>query len=140
MTTAIDTNVIVALWDANDAISMASQSALDDAMRDGNLVVPAPVYSELLACPGRDERFLDHFFSETALRLDWVMGEPVWRTAGKAFQSYAARRKQHSTSVPRRILADFLVGAYAVENGCQLLTLDERIYRASFPELKIRRV
>ena len=32
MTTAIDTNVIIALWDRDDAVSTAAQSALDAAL------------------------------------------------------------------------------------------------------------
>ena len=37
--------------------------------------------------------------------------------------------------LPRRILADFLIGAHALRNGFPLLTLDDRIYRAAFPGL-----
>ena len=37
----------------------------------------------------------------------------------------------------RRILADFLIGAYAVKKADQLLTLDEGIYRAAFPNLRV---
>jgi predicted nucleic acid-binding protein len=38
---------------------------------------------------------------------------------------------------PRRILADFLIGAHAVVSGYKLLTLDAGIYQTSFPKLKI---
>ena len=65
------------------------------------------------------------------------MTREIWLVAGHAFQAYAARRKAHRSSGPRRILADFLIGAYAVEKANQLLTLDEGIYRAAFPALRL---
>ena len=137
MTTAIDTNVIVALWDREDALNSAAQSALDAALCRGNLIITAPVFAELMACPDRSEGFLDSFFKDTAITVDWNLDETVWRAAGRAFQSYAARRKKQRASGPRRILAEFLIGAYALQKGCCLITLDDRLYRAAFPGIKI---
>ena len=140
MTTAVDTNVIVALWDKDDAVNLAAQSALDAALRRGHLMIPAPVFAELMACPGRSEAFLDAFLKDTGIGVDWNLEEAVWRTAGLAFQAYAARRRKQGDYGPRRILADFLIGAYALEKRCHLLTLDDRLYRVSFPGLTIARV
>ena len=139
MTTAIDTNVIIALWDRDDRVSAAAQSALDAALRRGALIVAAPVFAELLAAPGRDETFLDSFFRDTGITVDWNLDGTVWRTAGRAFQKYAARRRRRHDSGPRRILADFLIGAHAFQRGCSLLTFDDRLYRSAFPDLGIAR-
>jgi predicted nucleic acid-binding protein len=140
MTTAVDTNVIVALWDQHDAVNTAAQAGLDAALRRGHLVIPAPVFAELMACPGRSEAFLDAFLKDTGISVDWNLDEAIWRTAGLAFQHYAARRKKERDYGPRRILADFLIGAFAVERRCHLLTLDDRLYRVSFPGLTVTRV
>jgi len=140
MTTAIDTNVVIALWDKNAALSSAAQTALEAAFNRGNLVVAAPVYAELLAAPGRTETFVNSFLEDTAIAIDWELGEPVWRSAGRAFQSYAQRRRKQRDSGARRILADFLIGAHAQTRGYRLLTLDERLYRASFPTLTIETI
>ena len=140
MTTAIDANVIVALWDKDDAVNSAAESALDTALRRGHLVIPAPVFAELLACPGRSESFLDAFLKDTGISVDWNLDEAIWRTAGLAFQNYAVRRRKQRDYGPRRILADCLIGAYALEKRCRLLTLDDRLYRVSFPGLTIARV
>ena len=35
------------------------------------------------------------------------------------------------------MLADFLIGAHAQVRAYRLLTMDERIYKAAFPTLKI---
>jgi predicted nucleic acid-binding protein len=140
MTTAIDTNVIVALWDRDNALSLAAQSALDTALSHGGLVVAAPVFAELMAVPGRNETFLDSFFKDTGIALDWNLHETVWRAAGRAFQKYAVRRREKPISGPRRILADFLIGAHASQKGYRLLTLDDRLYRAAVPDLVLLRV
>ena len=44
MTTAIDTNVVIALWDKDSALSLAAQNALDSAFNRGTLVAAAPVF------------------------------------------------------------------------------------------------
>jgi len=137
MTTVIDSNVIAALWNPDDALNAAARSALDAALTRGRLIVAAPVYAELMAFAGRTESFLDHFFEETGIAIEWQMEERVWRAAGQAFQRYAGRRRRQRDPGPRRILADFLIGAYAARHNYPLLTLDEGIYRAAFPELKI---
>jgi len=137
MTTAIDTNVIVSLWDRDPTLNLAAKSALDAALARGGLVVAAPVFAELMACPGRDGAFVDAFFREAGIDIDWNLDEGVWSTAGEAFQTYAARRRKHGATGPRRILADFVIGAHALRKSHALLTLDDRLYRAAFPGLEI---
>jgi predicted nucleic acid-binding protein len=139
VTTIIDSNVIAALWNLDDALNAAARSALDATLAKGPLVVPAPVYSELMAFAGRTESFLDGFFRDTGIAVAWHMEERVWRSAGQAFQSYAGRRRRQRDPGPRRIFADFLIGAYAATHNSSLLTLDEGHYRAAFPSLKILR-
>jgi len=140
MMTALDTNVIVALWDRDPALNAAAQSALDAALARGGLVVSGPVFAELMAAPGRGESFLNSFFKDTGIAVEWNLQEGTWRTAGRAFQKYAARRRKNQATGPRRILADFLIGAHASERGYRLLTLDDRLFSAAFPNLVLIRV
>jgi predicted nucleic acid-binding protein len=98
-------------------------------------VIGAPVLAELMAAPGRSETFLDSFFRDTGITIDWILPESVWRTAGRAFQKYAVRRRKQRDQGPRRILADFLIGAHASKSGYRLLTLDDNLYRTAFPQL-----
>ena len=140
MITAIDTNVLVALWDLDEALNSAAQLALDAAFARGKLVISGAVFAELLAFPRRTETFLDQFLKDTGITVDWTTDESIWRVAGKAFQKYANRRRKQQAGGPRRILADFLIGAHALEKGYGLLTLDEGIYRAAFPKLQIMKV
>jgi hypothetical protein len=137
MTTSIDSNILVALWNPDDALNGAAQAGLDSALEMGSLVVAAPVFAELLASPSRDETFVDTFFRQSGISVDWDLDESIWRAAGRAYRIYATRRRTHHDPGPRRILADFLVGAHALHNDFRLLTLDVRIYRAAFPRLTV---
>ena len=136
MTTAIDTNVLVALWNEDDTLNTQARSALDAALGRGRLVISAPVFAELLAAPSRNESFLDSFCKETGIAVDWALNEAIWRAAGRAFQTYTSRRRERYAGA-RRILADFLIGAHAMQRGYRLLTLDDHLYRSAFPRLSI---
>jgi len=140
MTTAIDSNIIVALWDKDPTLSLAAQTALETAFNRGGLAVSAPVFAELMAAPGRTETFVNSFLEETGIVVEWDLGEAVWRSAGRAFRSYAERRRKQRDSGTRRILADFLIGAHAEKRGYRLLTLDERLYRAAFPSITVETI
>lgn len=137
MTTAIDTNVIVSLWDSDASLSSAARSALEAALEEGPLVISAPVLAELLAFQGRNEEFLLAFFEQTGIAIDWNLDKAVWQAAGRAFRAYAVRRRKHGDPGPRRILADFIIGAHAEHAGHRLLTFDDRLYRAAFPKLTV---
>ena len=140
MITAVDTNVLVALWDRDNALNSTAQAALDAAFARGKLVISGAVFAELLALPHRTEAFIEEFLKETGIGVDWITDEAMWRVAGRAFQAYANHRRKQKSGEPRRLLADFLIGAHAVEKGVALLTLDDGIYRAAFPKLPIVKV
>jgi len=140
VTTAIDTNVIVALWADDPALSLAAETALEAAFRRGSLAVAAPVFAELIAAPGRTENLVSSLLEENGIAIDWDLNEQIWRAAGRAFQAYAERRRLQRDQGTRRILADFLIGAHAHIRGYRLLTLDERLYRAAFATLKVETI
>jgi predicted nucleic acid-binding protein len=140
MTTALDTNVVVAYWGPDPSLNLAAQTALESALRQGNVAVAAPVFAELVAGPGRTENFVNGFFEDTGIAIDWNLDEAIWRSAGRAFRGYAERRRKHRDPGVRRILTDFLIGAHATAHGYRLLTMDERLYRAAFPSLKIETI
>ena len=140
MTTAIDTNVIVALWDADPSISLAAETALEVAFRRGSLIVSAPVFAELISAPDRTEAFVSLFLEENRIAIDWDFSEAIWRSAARAFQAFAERRRKQRDHGTRRLLADFLIGAHAHIRGYRLLSLDERLYRAAFPALHVETI
>ncbi len=137
MTVALDTNVIVALWDAAEGLHAATRKALEEAAGREALAMCGVVYAELIGAPGRTEAFVDRFCEEAGIAVEWELRERVWRQAGVAFQGYATRRKKQSGAEPRRLLADFLIGAHALESGYRLLTLDGGMYKRAFPGLRL---
>ena len=137
MTTAIDSNVLAALWNSDDSLNKAATAALEAALNKGSLVVAAPVYAELLASPDRDEAYIEYFFARTGILIDWNLDESIWKSAGFAYREYANRRRKHGAPGPRRILTDFLIGAHALRNEFPLLTMDFSLFQAAFPRLVI---
>lgn len=75
MKSAVDTNVLIALWDEDDSLNTVALAAFERAQALGGLVVPAPVYAELMALPGRTETFLDQLFADTGIYVDWRFEE-----------------------------------------------------------------
>jgi predicted nucleic acid-binding protein len=136
--TSIDTNVISALLEADDALSKQAENALDQAAQNGRLCICLPVYAELIAKPKRSVALVDTFLSTTRIEVDSQFDTNLWTIAGLAFGVYTSHRKKEKSSLPRRILADFLIGAHAQESRHTLLTLDSRVYKASFPKLALQ--
>lgn len=138
MSTAVDTNVFVALLSGPVEEARAARRSLREAKERGVLVVCAPVHAELSAAPGRDPDEVDVFLDLARVAVDWDLSENTWRTAAVAFKGYAERRRtQPGDSGPRRILADFVIGAHALHTASALLTLDRSLYRAAFPDLTV---
>src|ERR1700694_3639638 len=102
MSTAIDSNVLIALWNEDDSLNIQARAALDTALGRGSLVIAAPVFAELLAIPYRTEAFLDSFCKETGIAVDWNLNEATWRAAGRAFQQHVECRRKQRDSGPRR--------------------------------------
>jgi predicted nucleic acid-binding protein len=137
MTTSVDSNVFIALWNPDDSTNSRASERLEFASQAGGLVISAPVYSELLAYPGREERVIEQFIVATGIVVDWVIDERVWREASRAFRNYSIARRKQRQPPPRRILTDFVIGAHAVIRNHRLLTMDKKIYRAAFPSLDV---
>jgi predicted nucleic acid-binding protein len=135
--TSIDTNVISALLEADDVHAQLAENALLTASKRGKLLICPAVYSELIAKPKRTVATVDSFLSATRIEVDWNLEARIWQLAGLGFQIYATMRKKQKLPEPRRILADFLIGAHALERGFTLLTLDSRVYKTSFPKLSL---
>jgi predicted nucleic acid-binding protein len=133
---AIDTNVISALWARQPAAETAEEVLLW-AREQGGLVVCGPVYAELLARPGITAEFVDGFLAQTGISLEAEMGKDVWRETGLRFSRYAQRRRKSKDGDPRRLLADFIIGSHALLRADRLITFNDLDYRPDFPELSI---
>lgn len=137
--TAFDTSVLVTLLRADEPGDVATaQGALEEASDEGKILLSPAVYAELSASPGVTVTFLETFLKETGMAVEWRMPKRVWRDAARAFAAYAARRRKEANDPgPRRILADFVIGAHAVHWAERFVTFDRGIYRAGFPGLDV---
>ena len=136
MRTAIDTNVLSALWSREQFASDIAKN-LGEAKIEGGLVVGAPVYAELLAHPKATEAFVNSFLSDTGILVDFEFEQQVWLEAGRRFARYAKRRRRSTRVGPKRLLADFIIGSHALAKADRLMTLDPKRYERDFPELKL---
>jgi predicted nucleic acid-binding protein len=134
--TAIDSNVLSALWSAESIASHAEQS-LGNAKLEGGLVISAPVYAELLAHPKVTQSDVNDFLEETAIEVDFELSRDVWLETARRFALYAKRRRRTSRETPKRLLADFLIGSHALTQADRLMTLDAQRYKRDFPELTL---
>lgn len=136
MTCCIDTNVLSALL-AAEPTAPAISVTLNTLRTAGPLIIHGSVYAELLAAPGNKPSHLDLFLGRATLRVDWDTTETIWQITGRAYSAYARRRAKSGGGPPRRILADFLIGAHALSLGASLITLDDTHYRQAYPTLPL---
>lgn len=141
MRAAIDTNVFVSLFAGDEETSPWAQQALEEIALHAALVISPAVYAELVA--GREAGGIETFLSDKSIEVSWELGKDVWCTAGSRYGAYARSRKRqgdgrNAVPGPRRILADFLIGAHALYLGDKtLLTTDTKIFTNYFPELRV---
>lgn len=136
MRTAIDTNVLSALWSKEPSASDIART-LGAAKAEGGLVVCGPVYAELLAYPKATESFVNDFLADTGITVDFAFEQPVWAEAGRRFARYAKRRRRSAGQGAKRLLADFIIGSHALVHADRFMTLDPKRYARDFPELKL---
>jgi predicted nucleic acid-binding protein len=101
----------------------------------GWFAVSACVYAEFLAGPGRTIGNVVDFLVEAEIPIAWQTGQDVWQLAAERYAEYVQRRRNGKE--PKRFIADFLIGAQASVRGGRLMTFDQRLYAAAFPELLI---
>lgn len=137
MKSAVDSNVIATLFGNEPSSSLEVEEILEEARRRGALVICGIVYAELLAQPKMTSTMLTQFLSETGIDADFDTGRDIWHEAGSRYSRYAARRGKAKGGSPRRLIADFIIGAHALLRADRLITFDAPGYRADFPELTI---
>ena len=136
MRTALDTNILSALW-SQEPLAASIAQRLGEARLEGALLLSPVAYAELLAYPKATESFVNEFIRETGIVIDFVLQPSVWIECGRRFAGYADRRRKSASTSPKRLLADFLIGSHALIQADRLMTLDPTRYQQDFPELRL---
>ena len=136
MRTAVDTNVLSAIWGRESTARELTQR-LAEAQSAGSVVICGVVFAEALACPRASESFVREFLAAAGVSVDFDLGEQAWVEAGTRYAACAERRRLSGGGEPKRLLADFIVGAHALVEADQLISLDRGRYGRDFPELKL---
>jgi len=126
----VDTNVIIDILERDRQWFAWSSQQLADAVFAGDAAVNLVVLAE--SAPrfaGLEEQLA--VFTELGLRIDDIDHASAF-AAGQRFRAYRAGSSDRTA-----ILADFLIGAHALERSAALLTRDSGIYRRHFPELTL---
>jgi predicted nucleic acid-binding protein len=134
--TAIDTNILIDVLEDDASRSQRALAALDARARKGALVVSPAVYAELCAHPGWSALEVDRYLASLTIRVDWQPRAETWRKTGAAFSAYAQRRRRSGSSAPRRLLADFFIGAHA-SLCAAFITRDGAFFSRAFPGLHV---
>ena len=134
MAWVVDTCVLIDILEDDPEFGRASALALDGHAAEGLAVCPI-TYTELAPAFEGDPNLQDEFLTGVGIdfRQDWT-----WEDTLRAHESWHRFIQQKRAGlVPKRPLADILIGAFAVRHQ-GLITRNPEDFEAAFPELPLR--
>lgn len=136
MRSAVDTNVISAIWTAQPE-EREARLLLTEGRARGVVVICGIVYAELLAHPLVKPSVTESFIEAAGIEVDSSLDKAVWQEAGIRYRSYSERRRRAKAAGRRKHVADFVIGAHALLRADRLITFNGSDFRGDFPELRL---
>lgn len=131
MLTAVDTNVLVDVLEADPKFGEPSCKAMMKASNEGGLRVCDVVWAELFTLYAGQEEALKEKLSMMQIEFS-PLTDKTSEVAAHCWHAYRTRAGDR-----RRIAADFLIGAHAMTQCDRLLSRDRGFYRDYFSTLDL---
>ena len=133
MAWVVDTCLLIDVAEADPTFGVASAKLLDLKRTDGLTICPV-TYVELAPVFNGDQAAQNEFLFDLGLSWPEVWAQPDTEEAHRAWHRYVAARR--TAKVPKRPLADILIGAFASRRD-GILTRNASDFRTVFPRLAI---
>jgi len=131
MLTAVDTNILIDVLEADAEFGEMSCQALKQTSREGGLLVCDVVWAEVFTLYHDQEDALRGNLSNMNMEFS-PLTQQSSEIAASCWHAYRKRAGDR-----RRIAADFLIGAHAMTQCDRLLSRDRGFYRGYFSALKV---
>jgi predicted nucleic acid-binding protein len=130
----VDTCLLIDVLEDDPAFGQASAELLDAHLDEGLLVCPV-TYAELAPAFGGNADLQNEFLA--GVGVDW-RGDWIFRDTLRAHAAWADLiEKRRSGILPKRPIADILIGAFAVRHD-GILTRNPSDFASLFPDLTLR--
>jgi len=130
MVSVVDTNILLDIFLPDPVHGQSSLQILEEANRQGSLVICDIVYGEL-SPQFNKKKLLDESLDKIGVRIIPSNTETLY-LAGQMWREYRQQKKSRD-----RIIPDFIIGAFAMRQGDRLITRDRGFYREYFKELRL---
>ena len=129
----VDTCVVIDLVERDGEFGAVSAAALASKIDDSFVIAPI-TYVELGPVFDGDRERQDAFLRESWIDFDFAGNKESVVAAHKAWYEHVLRKRKGE--VPKRPIADVMIGAYALQKG-GLITRNEDDFRSLYPDLTI---